>query len=332
MMMATTSGRYTLILGCVLGFLALLGDCHGGGYGLRPNFYKESCPMAEEIVKNVTWSIVAANPTVPPRMLRMHFHDCFVRGCEGSVLLNSTKNSTAEKDATPNLTLASFDVIDTIKAAVEEKCPGIVSCADILALAARDAVSFQFKEPKWDVLTGRRDGTVSLASEVSTNIPSPFLNFTALEQNFDKKGLDVRDLVVLSGAHAIGVGHCNAFSVRLYNFSGKGDQDPSLNATYATLLKSQCKNLTDNTTFVPMEPLTPLTFNNNYYVILQQHRGLFESDAALLTNATSAKITREMLNSDEFFEDFRESIKKMGAIGVLTGKSGEIRKVCSKVN
>lgn len=138
--------------------------------------------------------------------------------------------------------------------------------------------------------------------------------------------------VVFQGAHSIGVGHCNAFSVRLYNFSGKGDQDPSLNATYATLLKSQCKNLTDNTTFVPMEPLTPLTFNNNYYVILQQHRGLFESDAALLTNPTSAEITREMLNSDEFFEDFRESIKKMGAIGVLTGKSGEIRKVCSKVN
>lgn len=68
---------------------------------------------------------------------------CNSQGCEGSVLLNSTKNSTAEKDATPNLTLASFDVIDTIKAAVEKKCPGIVSCADILALAARDAVSFQ---------------------------------------------------------------------------------------------------------------------------------------------------------------------------------------------
>jgi len=51
----------------------------------------------------------------------------------------------------------------------------------------------------WKVLTGRRDGTVSLASEALANIPSPFLNFTALQQNFANKGLSVRDLVVLSG-------------------------------------------------------------------------------------------------------------------------------------
>jgi peroxidase len=64
-----------------------------------------------------------------------------MQGCEGSVLLNSTKGNTAEKDAKPNLTLEAFDVIDDIKAALEKECPGKVSCADILAIAARDAVS-----------------------------------------------------------------------------------------------------------------------------------------------------------------------------------------------
>ena len=63
------------------------------------------------------------------------------QGCDASVLLESTAGNTAEKDAIPNLSLAGFDVIEDIKEALEEKCPGIVSCADILTLATRDAVS-----------------------------------------------------------------------------------------------------------------------------------------------------------------------------------------------
>lgn len=62
------------------------------------------------------------------------------QGCDGSVLLNSTTNNQAEKDAFPNLSLRGFNVIDAVKVAVEKQCPGVVSCADILALIARDAV------------------------------------------------------------------------------------------------------------------------------------------------------------------------------------------------
>lgn len=57
------------------------------------------------------------------------------------MLLDSSGNMSAEKDGPPNASLHAFYVIDNAKAAVEALCPGVVSCADILALAARDAVA-----------------------------------------------------------------------------------------------------------------------------------------------------------------------------------------------
>ncbi|XP_058082996.1 peroxidase 39-like [Magnolia sinica] len=310
--------------------LGALTVCNAGD--LREHFYEKSCPLAEDIVKKITQQRVAANSALPAKLLRLHFHDCFVRGCDGSVLLNCTANNKAEKDAIPNLTLAGFDVIDEIKTKLEETCPEVVSCADIVALSARDSVSFHFNRPMWKVLTGRRDGNVSHASEVLVNIPAPFSNFTTLKQNFANKGLDVHDLVVLSGAHTIGVGHCSVFSNRLYNFTGKGDADPSLNSTYAAFLRTKCKSLSDTTTTVEMDPHSSLSFDSHYYVILKQNKGLFQSDAALLTNEGAAKTVDELTNLTDFFTEFSHSMERMGAIGVLTDHSGEIRKKCSIVN
>ena len=62
------------------------------------------------------------------------------QGCDASVLINSTSTNKAEKAGVPNRTLRGFDFIDRIKSLLEAECPGVVSCADIIALTARDAV------------------------------------------------------------------------------------------------------------------------------------------------------------------------------------------------
>ncbi|OEL22706.1 Peroxidase 3 [Dichanthelium oligosanthes] len=318
--------------------LAGAGECHGAA--LKAHFYRHSCPAAEAVVRDIVLARVAADPAaLPARLLRLFFHDCFVRGCDASVLIDSTSRNTAEKDAAPNASLGGFDVIDTAKAVLEAVCPGTVSCADIVALAARDAVSFQFGRDLWDVQLGRRDGVVSRASEALANVPRPSDNFTALEANFAGKGLDVKDLVILSGAHTIGVAHCNSFAARLSGSgpNSAGAADPTLNAAYAAQLRARCgpapAAASNNATAVAMDPGSPAgRFDAHYYVNLKLGRGLFASDAALLTDRRAAGMIHRLTRQGYFLQEFRNAVRKMGHVGVLTGGHGEIRRNCRAVN
>jgi hypothetical protein len=65
-----------------------------------------------------------------------------LQGCDGSILLDDTDDMVGEKTAKPNNnSIRGYDVIDTIKAAVNTACLGnVVSCADIVAVAARDSI------------------------------------------------------------------------------------------------------------------------------------------------------------------------------------------------
>ncbi|XP_071700963.1 peroxidase 27-like [Rutidosis leptorrhynchoides] len=297
---------------------------------LRLGFYKKTCPQAEAIVYATTAKYIHQAPPLTASLLRLHFHDCFVRGCDSSVLLNSTTTSKAEKDGLPNLSLRGFQVVDAVKTALEEACPGVVSCADTLALVARDAIQ-QNKGPFWPVPLGRRDGRVSLFTD-SFTLPPPFANITVLKSIFASKGLNVKDLVVLSGSHTVGVSHCSTIATRLHNFTGKGDTDPSLDPTYVPQLKSICSP-TDQTTLLAMDS-TVGKFDTNYYKGVSKHRGLFQSDAALLNDKkTSAYVKfQSRTHGHSFFEDFRASMVKMGKIGILTSTAGEIRKTCAFIN
>ena len=64
-----------------------------------------------------------------------------LQGCDGSLLLDPTpQNPNVEKKSVPNLTVRGYEVIDAAKTQLEKTCPNTVSCADIVALAARDSI------------------------------------------------------------------------------------------------------------------------------------------------------------------------------------------------
>ena len=65
----------------------------------------------------------------------------FLKGCDGSILIDTVGSNVSEKEAGPNQTVRGFEIIDEAKAKLESACPGVVSCADIIALATRDALS-----------------------------------------------------------------------------------------------------------------------------------------------------------------------------------------------
>ncbi|KAI5657496.1 hypothetical protein M9H77_26289 [Catharanthus roseus] len=129
---------------------------------LEVGFYKNSCPRAESIIRDKVQRSFFLARGIAPGILRLHFHDCFVRGCDGSILIDSTATNSTEKDGPPNVnSLRGLDIIERAKSRIEATCKGVVSCADILAYAARDCFSKRGLE--WDVPVGRRDGRISIA-------------------------------------------------------------------------------------------------------------------------------------------------------------------------
>ncbi|XP_078148624.1 peroxidase 27-like [Carex rostrata] len=263
--------------------------------GLKVNFYETACPNAEDLVAQEMKQIQAEDATLMPSLIRLHFHDCFVRGCDASILLDSG-SGIEEKDATPSLSLRGFGTIERLRS----------------------------QGPRYDVDTGRRDGSISIANETYTNLPPVNGNISNIIGVSAKKNLTKKDVAVLSGAHSIGVSHCSSFSYRLYNYTGTDNTDPSLNPRYAKKLKQQCSP-TDSSTTVPMDPDNPLTFGLNYYKSVLNKEGLFNSDEALLHNkATRAYVAEQAsaMSSQQFMNDFAESMVNMGRVNVLTEPVG----------
>ncbi|KAA8531736.1 hypothetical protein F0562_006547 [Nyssa sinensis] len=220
-----------------------------------------------------------------------------------------------------------------IKANVEKACPSTVSCTDILALAAREAV-FLTGGQSWYVPLGRRDGSTASESGANKEIPSPLDSLETITAKFTSKGLDKKDVVVLSGAHTIGFAQCSTFKARLFNFDGSGNPDPILDASLLSNLRTACPNQDDSdTNLAPLDPVSSTKFDNIYFKNLANNSGLLQSDQALMGDNTTAGM---VINYSKFpflfSKDFGASMVKLSSIGVLTGQDGQIRKNCRVVN
>ena len=192
---------------------------------------------------------------------------------------------------------------------------------------------FQLGGPSYSVELGRLDGLVSKASEVEENIPKAKFNLNQLNAMFSKHNLSQTDMIALSGAHTIGFSHCDQFSNRLYSFSSSSKVDPTLDRNYAQQLKRGCPQNPDPQVVLALDPQSPSTFDNSYYQNLVSGKGLLSSDQVLFTDTASrSTVVKFANNSGDFNAAFVTAMRKLGRVGVKTGKDGEVRRDCTKFN
>jgi peroxidase len=278
-----------------------------------------------------------------------------MQGCDGSVLLDSKPyGGKTEKEAKNNIGLDGFDVIDQIKSELDY--PEKVSCADILVLAAREA-TFILSRGNIDyaVKTGRMDGVVSSAASADAVLPPSTFNITQLKADFAAKGFNTRELVALSGAHAVGVAHLSSFADRLHDSTATPISDQYREALAGDVKKQkkvqgtqdpiEPNNIRDkefvfrnasgyDDTGVDTSKAARGVLDNSYYHANLQNNVLFRSDWELRNDTTGiAGSVMDTFEADanKWYLQFGNAMAKLSKLPA-EGKRFEIRKDCRKTN
>lgn len=137
------------------------------------------------------------------------------------------------------------------------------------------------------------------------------------------------------GGHTIGVARCVTFKQRLYNQNGNHLPDATLEKNYYYDLKSVCPRSGGDNNISPLDLASPIRFDNTYFKLILLGKGLLTSDEVLLTGNVGkvAQLVKKYADDgDLFFEQFADSMVKMGNIKPLTGSNGEVRKNCRRIN
>ncbi|KAJ3681742.1 hypothetical protein LUZ60_014315 [Juncus effusus] len=310
--------------------LLLLTLVLGSQAQLEYGFYNGKCSDqdVETIIRDVVAQRFSWDPRIVAALLRLMFHDCFVNGCDASILLDGPYS---EKTSDSNLSVFGYDLIDQIKGVLENLCPGVVSCSDIIVAATRDATILAGGD-RFDVQLGRRDGRTSLSWLI--NLPSKYISVQDSISLFESKGLSAFDMVVLMGAHTVGATYCSTINDRLYNYQGSGNPDPTMDGWYVSVLQTYVcpsDSWSDNLVFLD-DPWSWLQVDNSYYRQILGNKGTLPIDQALANDGSTNGIVQFLAYSDAFLGLFTQALVKLGGVEVLTGDQGEIRSVCNSVN
>ncbi|KAE8099551.1 hypothetical protein FH972_017526 [Carpinus fangiana] len=303
----------------------------GKGDDLQLNYYSQSCPNAEEIIKQEVTKLYDKHGNTAVSWIRNLFHDCMVKSCDASVLLETVKGRIeSEKESPRSFGMRNFKYVNTIKDAVEKECPLTVSCADIVSLSARDGI-LMLGGPRIEMKTGRRDSDESYATVVEDYIPDHNDSISLVLSRFQSIGIDVEGTVALLGAHSVGRVHCINLVDRLYP-----TVDPTLDPNYADYLKGRCPTPNPDPMgvfYARNDRETPMILDNMYYKNLLGHKGLLTVDQQLVSDPTTYPYVENFATDNGYFHDqFARAVLLLSENNPLTGDQGEIRKDCRFVN
>ncbi|KAK3432110.1 hypothetical protein EUGRSUZ_E03999, partial [Eucalyptus grandis] len=293
---------------------------------LAYDYYKTTCPNAEDIVRREMLSFAFLDATAPAAFLRLMFHDCQVQGCDASILLDAI-GSKSEIKSSRNFGIRKLDAIEYVKSALEAECPGQVSCADIIALAARESVALS-GGPHIAIPLGRKDSRASNYQQADAHLPSPSISVDAFLHIFMTKGLNLEESVAILGAHTLGAGHCLNIIDRLYN----PKPDDLMNPVFEARLRLQCPTLNPlmNLTATSND-ITPTIFDNQYYRDILLGKGLFFIDSSISRDPRTSDIVKQFaIDQDYFFRAFSSAFVKLSSANTLSKTKGEVRKQCSR--
>ncbi|KAF8401307.1 hypothetical protein HHK36_012240 [Tetracentron sinense] len=213
----------------------------------------------------------------------------------------------SEMASSKNFGVRKREAIGIVKSMVEVECPRQVSCADLLILAAREAVAMS-GGPWIRVPLGRRDSVTTSYELADASLPPSNTGVDGMLHILGEKGMTVEES---EGEHA-------------------AEMDPGFEA----FLKLSCPqgSLTSNSSFVGND-LTDFVFDNQYYRDTMGGRGVLKIDAYMAMDPRTAPIMAHFANNkDDFYQAFISAFVKLSSTGVLTGNQGVVRKSCNAID